>query len=115
MQAVGMIVGRKTAPWEDRNSSTAALLTPLGEVKAIVLRLLCRDPKRRMSMEQCFEACLPLLKQSTQRASGHLTSRSRSDFQEQLFRADGSCTTHSDSDARVDAPKAVTPTSATLR
>ena len=84
MQTVAMIVGRKTAPWEDR--ATAALLKPLGEVRDIVLRLLCRDPKRRMNMEQCFEALLPLLKESTQHTSSHSTSQSRSAFQEQLYR-----------------------------
>lgn len=64
MQVVSQIRGRTKAPWEDR-ATAPTLLNALGSVKRVVLQLLHRDPRRRMSMPEAFVACNRILVHSS--------------------------------------------------
>ena len=60
MQTVRMILGHDPAPWEDPDTACGVLL-PMGIFKGAVLRLLSRNPDRRLTIRKFQHNCHRLL------------------------------------------------------
>lgn len=59
-----MITGKAKAPWEDSKTSPE-ILNALGSLKNVVMGLLHRDPRQRMTLAKSYVACNRVLVQST--------------------------------------------------
>lgn len=64
VQVMAMIAGEKMAPWEDPQTAPE-IVRKLGHIKSLVLRLLERNPERRMSVVEFQRGCHRMISNTT--------------------------------------------------